>query len=110
MEDETAELPMLALILTRKFRPMIIGSSSVWRMLAGMIARPIATSLRTNSGSTFSRIAQNRISSVMMPLRAKCICEALPDASIWARRASTQAARRLGKPARGSWPCGPVVS
>ena len=28
MEEVTAELPMLALILTRKFRPMIIGSDS----------------------------------------------------------------------------------
>ena len=29
---------------------MIIGSSSGWLMLAGMMARPAATSLRTNSG------------------------------------------------------------
>jgi hypothetical protein len=28
MDDLTAELPMLALIFTRKLRPMIIGSSS----------------------------------------------------------------------------------
>ena len=41
---------MLALILTRKLRPMIIGSSSGWLMLAGMMARPRATSERTNSG------------------------------------------------------------
>ena len=41
---------MLALIFTRKLRPMIIGSSSGWLMLAGMIARPRATSSRTNSG------------------------------------------------------------
>jgi hypothetical protein len=61
---------MLALIFTRKLRPMIIGSSSGCLMLAGMMARPRATSLRTNSGSTFSRIAQKRISSVMMPRRA----------------------------------------
>ncbi len=27
-DDDTAELPMFALIFTRKFRPMIIGSSS----------------------------------------------------------------------------------
>jgi hypothetical protein len=46
----TAELPMLALIFTRKLRPMIIGSSSGWLMLAGMMARPRATSSRTNSG------------------------------------------------------------
>jgi hypothetical protein len=29
MEEEMAELPMLALIFTRKLRPMAIGSSSV---------------------------------------------------------------------------------
>src|SRR5678815_1459066 len=52
IDDATAELPMLALILTRKLRPMIIGSDSGWLMLAGMIARPRATSERTNSGVT----------------------------------------------------------
>src|SRR5438045_3099651 len=50
IEDATALLPMLALIFTRKFRPMIIGSDSGWLMLAGMMARPRATSERTNSG------------------------------------------------------------
>ncbi len=48
--SDTAELPMLALIFTRKLRPMIIGSGSGWLMLAGMMARPRATSSRTNSG------------------------------------------------------------
>jgi hypothetical protein len=46
----TAELPMLALIFTRKLRPIAIGSSSGWLMLAGRIARPRAISSRTNSG------------------------------------------------------------
>src|ERR1043165_8975061 len=50
IEDATALLPMLALIFTRKLRPMIIGSDSGWLMLAGIIARPRATSARTNSG------------------------------------------------------------
>ena len=50
MLEVTAELPMLALILTRKLRPIAIGSISGWLMLAGMIARPRATSSRTNSG------------------------------------------------------------
>ena len=50
MLEVTAELPMLALTLTRKLRPMAMGSSSVWLMLAGMTARPRATSSRTNSG------------------------------------------------------------
>ena len=44
MPEDTAELPMLALIFTRKLRPMIIGSDSGWLMLAGMMARPRATS------------------------------------------------------------------
>src|SRR5438477_1411273 len=50
IDEATALLPMLALILTRKLRPMIIGSLSGWLMFAGMIARPRATSWRTNSG------------------------------------------------------------
>ena len=91
--ESTAELPMLALILTRKLRPMAIGSSSVWLILAGMIARPRATSSRTNSGVTrsgieapksspsrmkaspslrrrFSRMATYSISGVTIPRRA----------------------------------------
>ena len=43
--DVTAELPILALIFTRKLRPMMTGSSSGWLMLAGMMARPRAISL-----------------------------------------------------------------
>ena len=70
IDDATAELPMLALIFTRKLRPMIIGSVSGWLMFAGMIARPRATSSRTNSGSTPSRSATNSISGVIMPRRA----------------------------------------
>src|SRR5207344_706664 len=50
MPEVTAELPMLALILVRKLRPMIIGSLSGWFTFAGMIARPRATSSRTNAG------------------------------------------------------------
>src|ERR1044071_4655205 len=50
MLEATALLPMLALIFTRKLRPMIIGSDSGWVMLFGMMARPAATSERTNSG------------------------------------------------------------
>ena len=53
-EEVTAELPILALILVRKLRPMIIGSSSAWLMLHGMMARPRAISSRTNSGVTNS--------------------------------------------------------
>ncbi len=70
MEELTAELPMLALIFTLKFLPMIIGSDSGCLMLAGMMARPRATSSRTNTGSMFSRSAMKYISSVMTPRRA----------------------------------------
>jgi hypothetical protein len=69
-DDVTAELPMLALILTRKLRPMAIGSASGWLMLEGMIARPRATSSRTNSAARPSRIATNSISGVIVPRRA----------------------------------------
>ena len=61
---------MLALIFTAKCRPITIGSSSVWLMFAGMMARPRATSDRTNSGSKPSRIAMNSISGVISCLRA----------------------------------------
>src|SRR5882762_11535736 len=46
-------------------------------MFAGMMARPRAISLRTSSGSSFSRPATKAISSVITPWRAKCICETL---------------------------------
>ena len=49
---------------------MIIGSVSGWLMLAGMIARPRATSSRTNSGAMPSRRATNSISGVISPRRA----------------------------------------
>jgi hypothetical protein len=70
MEEATAELPMLALIFTRKFRPMIMGSLSGWFTLAGMMARPRATSSRTFSGVMPSRRATNSISGVISPRRA----------------------------------------
>ena len=70
IEELTAELPMLALILTRKRRPIAIGSSSGWLTLAGMIARPRATSARTISASSPSRSATNSISGVTSPRRA----------------------------------------
>src|SRR6201991_4483566 len=54
--DATALLPILALILTRKLRPIAIGSDSGWLMLLGMMARPRAISSRTNSGVTKSGI------------------------------------------------------
>src|SRR5688500_12563735 len=53
IDDRTDELPMLALIFTRKLRPIIIGSLSGWFMFAGMMALPRATWSRTNSGVTY---------------------------------------------------------
>ena len=61
-EEVTAELPMLALIFTRKLRPMIIGSNSPWLMLAGMMARPRAISARTNSGVMCSGMSAPKLS------------------------------------------------
>src|SRR2546423_15349054 len=49
IEEATALLPMLALIFTRKLRPMIIGSDSGWVMLAGVMARPRGASARAKS-------------------------------------------------------------
>src|SRR5258707_11743484 len=51
-DEVTAELPILALIFVRKLRPMIIGSNSPWLILQGMMARPRAFSLLTDSGVT----------------------------------------------------------
>jgi hypothetical protein len=99
MEEETAELPMFALILTRNFLPMIIGSDSGWLRLAGITARPRATSLRTSSTSTPSRTATNRISGVTMPALAQASWVAAPSTG---SRASIQACLILGSPARRS--------
>ncbi|HUY64102.1 MAG TPA: hypothetical protein VMV14_06250 [Acidimicrobiales bacterium] len=57
--EVTDELPMLALTLTRKRRPMTMGSLSGWFTLDGRMARPVARSSRTTSGSTYSRTAAN---------------------------------------------------
>src|SRR5919206_220303 len=67
-EDATALLPMLALIFTRKLRPMIIGSDSGWLMFDGMMARPRATSSRTGSrtdGSLEEARYSRRLAAVM---------------------------------------------
>src|SRR5882762_2204637 len=79
MFDVVAELPMFELILHLNATPIPMGSSDWWWMFAGMMARPRAISLRTNSGSIFSRPATKAISSVITPWRAKCICETLRD-------------------------------
>ena len=65
--EATAEFPILALILTRKLRPIIIGSSSGWLMLHGIMACPRATSSRTNSGVIWSgMLAPPRLARVLM--------------------------------------------
>jgi hypothetical protein len=73
-EDVVGELPMFALIFTRTFSPMAIGSSAWWWTFAGMIIRPRATSARTSSGSSDSRSATRSISGDTVPARARCIC------------------------------------
>ena len=70
MEDVTAELPILALILTKKRRPITIGSASGWLQFNGITARPAPTSSRTSSGATPSRRPTNSISAVISPRRA----------------------------------------
>jgi len=70
MEEATADVPMLAFTFTRNRRPMTMGSASGWLTLAGMMARPAATSWRTSSASTPSRMAANSISGVTVPRRA----------------------------------------
>ena len=49
---------------------MAMGSDSGWLTLAGMMARPAATSSRTIAGSSCSRSATNSISGVISPRRA----------------------------------------
>ena len=70
IDEVTAEFPMLALIFTRKLRPMTIGSDSGWLTLFGRMARPRAISSRTVSTGMCSRRATNSISGVISPLRA----------------------------------------
>src|SRR5262249_61365255 len=52
IEEATAELPILAFILTRKLRPIAIGSSSGWLLFAGLLALPPSPSSLTHSGVT----------------------------------------------------------
>ena len=73
--EVTALLPMLALIFTKKLRPTIIGSLSGWLMLFGIMARPLATSLRTNSGVIFPTPARPEGEGVFAPqLFPSCWC------------------------------------
>ena len=83
-EEVTAELPMLALIFTRKLRPMMTGSSSGWLMLAGMMARPAAISARTNSGVTKSGMAAPKSSPSARRSAAPSTASARPRFSRWA--------------------------
>src|ERR1700752_5259002 len=48
--EATALLPILALILTRKLRPIAIGSLSGWLMFEGVVARARAAPSRSHSG------------------------------------------------------------
>ena len=99
---------MLALIFTRKFVPMIIGSSSRWLRLAGMIARPRATSSRTSSGVTPSRMRAE--AHLLGDLTAPRVMHLRKVPSPRATRRWIHGVRSLGSPAGGSCPCGPDVS
>ncbi len=77
-DDVTAELPILALILVRKLRPMIIGSSSAWLMFEGMMARPRAISRRTNSGVMKSGTEAPKLSPSARAASARSSCVLRP--------------------------------
>ena len=107
-------------------------------MLAGMMARPRATSSRTNSGFMPSRRAMNSISRVISPRRAYCNWVTGPPVErrgrLWRAagisaplalsgasdacgsdwptppRSAIHFARSLGMPWRTSVSCGPEVS
>src|SRR5204862_1877695 len=64
--------------LVRKLRPMIIGSSSAWLMLDGMMARPRSTSLRTNSGVTKAGTAAPKLSPSARAASARSSCRLRP--------------------------------
>src|SRR5260221_11839324 len=67
IDDETAEFPLLALILTAKLRPIIIGSSSGWLTLAGNDLPPPPTPERADIGSKPPPSPTNHNSSAMTP-------------------------------------------
>src|SRR6266571_4868429 len=46
IDEETAELPMLALILTRKFRPMIIGRNFLVKINANIGNSAVSSSIQ----------------------------------------------------------------
>src|ERR1043165_8612932 len=88
MEEVTAELPMLALIFTRKLRPMIIGSLSGWLILAGVVGRPPAGSAPTDvAGRPAAPLADPLLARTRQPfldvelergiaVRAGCVVDA----------------------------------
>src|ERR687895_570660 len=82
-EEVTAELPILALILVRKLRPMIIGSSSAWLMLDGIIARPRAISSRTNLGVMKAGSDAPKLSPSAMVAAARAACRSIFPSPLW---------------------------
>ena len=131
IDERTAELPMLALIFTWKARPMTIGSSSGWLMLAGMIARP-ARHLAPHQLGRHPLAERDELHlSVISPRRAYCSWVTAPVPRSTGRRspsgtssgsppvrrpvsttarARIQGARSGGSPCRTSWPWGPLAS
>ena len=70
IDDETAELPMLALIFTRKLRPMIIGSSFGMIDVGRNDGAPARDFRADELTGNPSRSATNSISGVISPRRA----------------------------------------
>ena len=100
---------MLALIFTRKLRPMIIGSSSGCLMLAGMIARPRGDLAAHELGRDVlaqgdeAHLLGDHAAPRVVHLRYVAVAAA-------ASRSLIHAARRLGKPCARVDAFGPLVS
>ncbi len=111
IDEETAELPMFALILTRKFRPMIIGSSSRWLMFDGndraaacdFVADEIGRQPLANRDELHLRrdLALARVGQ----LRDGRAARVRPPGA-----ARPTASRSFGSPALTSCSCGPLLS
>ena len=96
---------MLALILTRKLRPIAIGSLSGWLTLSGSTTRPAASSDRTCSGVQPSRTATNSISGVITPCLAyRSWVTVLPGSALRGCRVPAKTLSRL----RWSWAFSPL--
>jgi len=100
MLEDSAELPMLALILTRKLRPIAMGSTSGWLMLAGMMALPRATSSRTNSGVTIWGMLAPKLLPARRASRSAFVWYCAIHCSFWFSRSATYSISGVMMPLR----------